>query len=210
MSLLKKITNVTALFESNMSASEWTWRIFTLMGIMGSGGLGAWVSLGTPYISPYLPMAYVFIALIVAIFVSIIFWLVKSAALKQAQAQYTMLLASRPASITPLSDSFCDQIINVSDLSVPGEPRHDRKLFRRCKLVGPGGMVILGGNLINCIFNSCADVIPLPDGTNISGLTLFNQCTFDNCEFVQIALLVNQPMAQTLKEQGFLVAGMKK
>lgn len=191
-----KILNSISIFETGLSAAEWVWRIFTLLFIGGSGALTGFLAKADPILKQLGPIYWIMIGVITSILVSLIFYLIKSSILKQAQAEYHSSLATPKNSVNPLLDSFSDTIVPLEDLRLPTVQLHEHKHFKRCKFVGPGAVAIMGGSYVNSGFIECGDVIALPDNAMLTGIIVFKNCTVDDCEFIRTTIFVDQNTAK--------------
>lgn len=196
------------IFETNMSAAEWAWRIITLLVLAAGGTTAGLLAMGTEVFRSLGYVAWVGIGLLAVLLMAVILYLVRLSALKTAQAEYTRAMAGRTGSINPLLSSFTDLIIPIEDLRLPGKLLHAHKQFKRCKFVGPGAIAIMGGTYINDGFFDSGDVIVLPDPVVLTGIPLFLNCTVEQCEFYRVTLLANKPVAQAFKRMGANVAGL--
>jgi hypothetical protein len=112
--------------------------------------------------------------------------------------------------VNPLEDTFKDKVIPMDSLKLPTIQLHDNKHFKRCKFVGPSSMTIMGCTVNNVTFTGCGDIIPLPNGTLLAGILGFKNCTFDECEFIHITLMLDEAEAKNLHKTfpGAKVAGL--
>lgn len=110
--------------------------------------------------------------------------------------------------INPLAESFVDEIIYLPDLYLPRRQVHSHKQFKRCKLVGPGAVALLGGNYVSTQFIEAGSAIVLPDNTMLTGVLVLENCTVENCEFIGVTLLVSKQAGTAFKAMGAQVVGM--
>jgi len=111
--------------------------------------------------------------------------------------------------VNPLAESFTDQVIYLPDLYLPRKQLHSNKQFKRCKIVGPGAIAMLGGAYISTGFLEIGSPIVLPDNTLLTGVLVLENCTVENCEFVGITLLVNKAAGEAFKKMGAPVVGLQ-
>lgn len=192
-----------------MSFADWGWRLFTLLIIGGGGTTGGYLASESVFFSELGPLAWLAIGIISSLLVAILFYLIKSADNKSAQAEYTRTVSQPKKHVNPLLDSFKDLIIPVEELRVPGVQVHENKHFKRCHFVGPAAIAILGGNYVSTSFNEVGDIIPLPDNTYLTGIIVLKNCTVEECTFYRTTLMVGEAQALAMSESvpGMRVAG---
>lgn len=188
--------NSISLFETGLSAAEWLWRIVTFLFIGSSGLITAFLAKADPLLKQLGPIYWVYIGLVTSLVVAIIFYLIKSAILKQAQADFNRAMAIPRTLINPLLDSFKDAIISVEDLRLPTLQLHENKHFKRCKFVGPAAIAIIGGTYMNTGFADCGDVIVLPKDALLTGIVVLKNCTVEECQFIRTTILTDQNTAK--------------
>ena len=132
--------------------------------------------------------------------ISLIIYLFRAAELAAAQAALATAFASRPSYVNPLLTSFAELIIPMATLHLPREQLHQRKQFRRCKFVGPGALTLLGGTIVRCSFKESGHVLTVPDHTMLTGVTVFEGCTIEDCEFIAVTIIIPRSMASQLAE----------
>lgn len=206
--MLKKFFQWTGLFESNLSAAEWAWRLVTLAVVAGGGTTAGLLARGTELFRSAGPIGWFAIGTVSAVLVATIFLLVNFGRRQSAEAAYMQALAQPRGKINPLAESFSDQVIYLPDLYLPRRQVHSNKQFKRCKLVGPGAIAMLGGTYISTSFNEAGSPIVLPDNTLLTGVLVLENCTVEHCEFIGITLLVNKPAGEAFKKMGAPVVGM--
>ena len=188
--------NSISVFETGLSAAEWIWRIVTVLFIGSSGAATAFLAKADPLLKQLGPIYLVYVGLVVSFVVAIIFYLIKSAILKQAQADFNRAMAIPRTLINPLLDSFNDAIISVEDLRLPISQLHENKHFKRCKFVGPAAIAIIGGNYVSTGFTECGDVIALPENVSLTGIVVLKNCTVEECQFIRTTILTDQYTAK--------------
>lgn len=205
-----KLWNSVSIFDTGLSAAEWGWRILTLLFVGGSGTISGIVAKADPIFKELGPVYWIAVALITSLTISIIFYLIKSAYLKQTSASLNTMLATQKSHINPLSENFKDLIISIENLRLPSTQLHENKHFKRCKFVGPSAIAILGGNYNKNTFLTCGDLIALPTKTRLTGLTVLKNCTVEECEFVQLTVLMDQNTAMGFLNTGASVVGIDR
>lgn len=191
-----KLWESVSLFETGLSAAEWAWRITTLVIIGGGGTVTGMLAKADPLLKQLGPIYWVAIALLASLAIALIFYLYKSALLKQAESEFTLAMAKPPNSVNPLQDSFVDVVIPVEDLRLPKLQLHENKHFKRCKFVGPAAIAILGGNYLNSGFSECGDIVALPDNVMLTGIVILKNCTVEQCEFIRTTIFTDQSTAR--------------
>jgi hypothetical protein len=195
-----------ALFDSSMSAAEWTWRIVTVVIIGGSGTLSALIARADPLLKLG-PIYWLGVGVLTALAVAIILFLVKAANLKQAQADFNIAMAAPRNTINPLATSFQDVVIPVEDLRLPTIQLHENKHFKRCKFVGPAAIAILGGTYSHNAFSDCGDIVALPENVFLVGIVVLKNCTVEECEFIRTSIFTDQNSARGFAAAGAQVKG---
>jgi hypothetical protein len=206
--MFKKFSQLTSLFESNLSAAEWAWRIVTLIIVAGGGTAAGLLAKGTELFGSAGVLGWFSVGLVISLLISLIFFLVQLGNRQSAEANYLQLLSQPHNKINPLSESFSDQIIYIPDLYLPRRQVHSNKQFKRCKLVGPGVIAMIGGTYIRTGFNEAGSPIVLPENTMLTGVLVLENCTVEDCEFIGITLLVNPQAGEAFKKMGAPVVGM--
>lgn len=206
--MLRDVFKWTSFFESNLSAAEWAWRLVTLVVIAGGGTTAGLLAQGTELFEAAGPLAWFAIGLCVAIALAFIFVLVKLGYRQSAEASYMQALSKPRNTVNPLSGSFTDQVINLPDLYLPRLQLHSNKQFKRCKLVGPGAIAMMGGSYIRTVFVEAGSPIVLPEKTLLTGVLVLENCTVEDCEFIGITILVNKAAGEQFKKMGAPVVGM--
>ena len=191
-----KLWDSVSVFETGLSAVEWAWRIVTFLFILSGGTATALLAEANPLIKDLGPIYWVAIGLFTSLTIFIIFYLFKSANLKQAEADFYRVMALPRSSINPLLESFKDLIISIEDLRLPTSQLHENKHFKRCKFVGPAAIAIIGGTYKNSGFQDCGDIIALPEGAWVTGIIVLRNCTVEECEFVRAAIFTDQNTAK--------------
>lgn len=206
----QSIWHSISLFETGLSAAEWGWRLVTLLFIGGSGTLAAFTAKADPILKQLGPIYWIVVGCITALIVSIIFYLIKSAILKQASADFHRAMSIPKNSINPLSESFRDSIIPIEDLRLPQVQLHENKHFKRCKFVGPAAVAILGGTYIKNGFSECGDIVALPENVVLTGIVILKNCTVEECQFIRTTIFTDQNTAKGFSTvPGAIIKGMR-
>ncbi|MGO9116309.1 MAG: hypothetical protein ACLQPD_01730 [Desulfomonilaceae bacterium] len=184
--------------------SVWTadtaWRILTFLIVIGGGTTAGVLASTTVLFRALGPLAWLGVGLACSLLISLIIYLFRAAQLAAAQAALATAFASRPSYVNPLLTSFAELIIPMATLHLPREQLHQRKQFRRCKFVGPGALTLLGGTIVRCSFKESGHVLTVPDHTMLTGVTVFEGCTIEDCEFIAVTIIIPRSMASQLAE----------
>lgn len=206
----KGVWNLISVFETSLSAAEWTWRIVAFLFIGASGAVTAFIAKADPVLKELGPIYWIGAGAIVGLIISLILYLIKSSQLKQTEADLNRSMAVPRSTINPLLNSFADSIIPVEDLRLPKVQLHENKHFKRCKFVGPAAVAIMGGTYVNSGFLDCGDIIALPDNVTLTGIVVLKNCTVEDCEFIRISIFVDQNTAKGFAAvPGAQVKGMR-
>ena len=205
---MKKLFEWTGLFESNLSAAEWAWRLITLAIVAGGGTTAALLARGTELFLSAGPLAWAAVGLLSALLVALVFLLMKLGYKQTAEAEYLRSLSAPKSQVNPMAESFTDLVIHLPDLYLPRRQVHSHKQFKRCKLVGPGAIAMLGGTYVRTSFAEAGSPIVLPENTMLTGVLVLENCTVEDCEFIGITLLINKPAGEAFKAMGAQVVGM--
>lgn len=205
--MLQRLFRWTGFFESNLSAADWAWRIATFLVIAGGGTTAGLLARGTELFREAGLLAWFAIGLAAAFFIALIFLFVKIGHQQSAEASYMQSLAQVRSRVNPLSDSFSDLVISLPDLYLPRLQVHSNKQFKRCKLVGPGAIALMGGSFIKSTFSETGSVIVIPEKTMLTGVLVLDNCTVEYCEFIGITLLTGKDGAEHFKKMGASVVG---
>jgi hypothetical protein len=145
--------------------------------IAGGGTSTGFLAKSSEVLSPLGPLVWIGIGLISALLLTLIFYLVKAAQLKDAEAGYVRAVSVESTSTNPLLDSYKDQVIKIEDLRLPGKQLHKNTHFKRCKFAGPGAIAMLGGTYQNDGFVECGTIVVLPKNVMLTGIIVFANCT---------------------------------
>lgn len=177
---------------------------------VGGGGIGAFILAKTDPVLKELGAIYWYaIAMLFILICAIVVFLLRNAATQQALTSYYSSLTAPKSLVNPLAESFVDMVIPVEDLRLPDRQVQSEKHFRRCKIVGPGVLATQGGSYLNTGFISCGDVFVLPYNSQLAGVVVLDNCIFDQCEFIKVALLIDATNAKAFASvKGLRVRGI--
>jgi len=204
-----KIWSSITIFETGLSAAEWGWRIITLVFIGGSATGSALIAKADPILSKLGPIYWIATGIVVALALSLIFFLIKSAFLKQSIADLYKVQLMKKSDVNPLAESFTNLIIHIEDLKLPGQQLHKNKHFKGCIFTGPSTLAIIGGLYRDNNFNACGEMIALPSDIFLSGVTVLLDCTVEKCQFLKLTILVDQATGKEMLAHGAPVRGIE-
>lgn len=209
--MIKKFLN------SLKSGAEWAellWKIIALILVIFGTTATALLAKASTQINQLGSFVWVAVGIISCLIFTLIVYLVNLSKKKNSEtnmlnveANYLASLASPKSSINPLSEVFQDQVIYLPDLYLPRKQLHKNKLFKRCKIVGPGAIALLGGSYMNSSFSETGSIIVLPDETMLTGVLVLENCTVDECELIGVTILTNEIAGQAFKKMGAHLAG---
>lgn len=210
------LKNLFLKFKISAEWAELIWKIVTFIFILLGTTSTALLARASKEINDLGSFIWVIVATISALIFSLIFYIINLSKSKNAEAtkfnieaNYLATLSLPKSTINPLSDVFTDQIINLYDLNLPRMQIHKNKVFKRCKLIGPGCIAILGGNYIGNNFLDAGSILLLPEQVELAGIILFENCTVEDCEIIGITLLVNYNTKQHFESMGAHVPNIK-
>jgi hypothetical protein len=180
-------------------AGDLAWKIFSAIIVLTGGSTAAVLAAGSQQFKSAGSLAWFEIGLASALVTSLILYFVRKAQAAGSQAALTAAWALKPSQINPLATSFEDQIVPIAALHLPGKQQHQHKHFRRRKFIGPGAIALIGGNWVRCTYIEAGSVISLPDGTWLSGITVLDHCTAEDCQFYGITLMIPEASVAALR-----------
>lgn len=205
------------IFKNIKSGSEWIelfWKFFTLILILFGTTVTALWAKASEHLTELGSFVWLVVAIISGLIYSFMIFLINFSKQKSAEANklnieanYLASLSSPKSVINPLAEIFTDQVIYLPDLYLPRRQIHTNKVFKRCKLIGPGAIALLGGSYINSAFLETGSIILIADGSSFTGVLLLEKCSFENCEIIGITILTNHSAALEFKKMGAHIAG---
>jgi hypothetical protein len=206
--MFKDFLNWIVIFNAGMSLVDWIWRLITILILAGGSTTTYFAAKQSDFFKSLGNITWIGMSLITSILIALVFYLINLSSSLSAQAEYTRIMATHHTTTNPLSDNFVDQIIHIEDLRLPTIQLHENKHFKRCKLIGPGAIVIQGGTYSFCSFIESGDIIVLPDNILLTGITILRNCTVENSEFFRITLFVDKNGGEALRKIGAQVRGL--
>lgn len=213
--MFAKIKSTLKEFDSMYSIVEKFYHLAILFIIFGFGSVSGFLASVTPILKGFGYFG-VFVSFLLSIFIIIlILYFYNCSILSREQSKYFSLLSTTKVEINPLSEGFTDEIIHLEDLRLPLSESQKNKTFRRCRLVGPLTIGILGGHYESCHFVQSGSIIALSskvDGpVQLPGVLLFENCSFYECVFVHVTIITTQDIARVFKKTtpGVHVVGLE-
>lgn len=199
---LSRLDTSLSLFDRIIRLAQW--------GVVAGGGyIAALLAKADPLLKELGWIYWYFVGLLASLILVWIWVGFKSAASKQASADYFSLLSAPKSLVNPLQEVFSDIVIPVEDLKLPIKQLHSKKHFRRCIITGPGSVAIQGGSYVGIGFYDCGDIVALPNHTYMTGMLVLQNCTLENCQFVRVSVFADQISAKGLADiQGAKVVGL--
>ena len=97
----------------------------------------------------------------------------------------------KDSSANPLDSDFEKKIIKISSFYSHFNIPHERKRFKECQVMGPGDVILGGSYLDHGSFHECQIIIlNAAPGIEIYNTTEFRDCTFTNCKFVGLTIIM--------------------
>ncbi|WP_431624372.1 hypothetical protein [Enterobacter roggenkampii] len=210
-----KIKKTLKEFDSMYSIAEKLYHMAILLIIFGFGSISGFLASITPILKGFGYFG-VFLSFLVSILlIVLILYFYSSSILSREQSKYISLLSNTKTEINPLSEGFKDEIIHLEDLRLPLSEPQKNKTFRRCRLIGPLTIGILGGHYESCHFVQSGSTIALSskvDGpVHLPGVLIFENCSFYECVFVHVTIITTQDIAKLFKNTtpGVHVVGLE-
>jgi hypothetical protein len=178
-------------FDRGLTWADLLWRLITFIVVIFGGTTTALLAKASELFRGSSPFIWVLIGITTSFILIFIFYLFNLSRKQAAKAKYLQSLSVTTLSINPLLDNFEDRIIKLSDLQLPLNKAHQHKLFKRCKIVGPGAIAILGGTYNKSGFINCGDIFVVPNDTYLTGVIGLENCTLDQCELINITIFIS-------------------
>lgn len=199
MKILKGLKSL----DPYLSIAERMYNLLAFIVIFSGGSIAGILARAAPFYNNIGLFGVFAIALIASLLLAATFYMFKKALLAGSQQKYYNNLLEVKSDVNPLAENFSDAIIHLVDLRLPVLEPQKHKTFRRCRLVGPLTIAILGGSIEHSEFSNCGDVIALPDIQDkifLNGALVFVNCSFFNCTFTEVTVITNQQAARAFKE----------
>lgn len=180
-----------SFFDRGLTWADLLWRLITSIVVVFGGTIAALLAKASELFRNSSPLIWLLVGILTALALTSIFFLFNLSRKQAANAKYLDSLSTPISNINPLLGTFEDKIIKLSDLQLPLNQTHKHKHFKRCKIVGPGAVAILGGTYIQTNFINCGDVFVVPNHTHLTGVIGLEGCTLDGCELIDITLITS-------------------
>lgn len=204
------------IFNHIKAGSEWIelfWKFLTLILILFGTTITALWAKASDQLTELGSFVWLLVAISSGLIFSLMVFLINLSKQKNAEANklnleanYFAVLSTPRSTINPLAEVFTDQIIYLPDLYLPRQQIHKNKVFKRCKLIGPGAIALAGGTYINSSFAETGSIILLPENAHFTGVLLLENCTVDECEIIGITILTNHTAAMEFEKMGAHIA----
>lgn len=189
----------TLLMHSEWKLSLWQ-AVFGASGLMGSFSLSAWAASASDLLNAYGPLGWVGAGFIGALAFTSCLALVGWFRLGMAKARFLNRRSYRATEINILEKDFYQKIVTSDSIYDHLTPTIIGKNFRECRFRGPITLAFVRNDtLLSPYLNSCNFVL-IPDTYIPKGTIGFLDCTFRDCEFIDVTFFVNKSLADSLKK----------
>ncbi|MBV4494654.1 hypothetical protein HU715_004725 [Pseudomonas sp. SWRI12] len=190
------------LIETKISA-EWLFDKFWPVFWMSAGGLiTAQVTSISDLFKSFDPLV-VFTLSIIGAYLTLGFYflIIKSQKIAIQNRRAEQMLAA--TTTNPLEKEFKQKIININDFYDPYYTPHIKKSFVDCQIIGPGNLLIQGGQLIRCELTHVQIAI-IKDEGKLFGVTILDNPIITN------TMIANCTLLMTLDNYNSLSDNLKK
>ncbi|ENK7103017.1 hypothetical protein ABKV33_07695 [Enterobacter ludwigii] len=200
--MFRKIKDSLKEFDSMYSIAEKLYHLVVVLIILAFGSVSAFLSIITPALKSIGYFGAFIFFLLSALTIVLVLYFYNSSVLLREKGKYYSTLSNIKVETNPLAENFKDQVIHLEDLRLPmGEVQKD-KTFRRCRLVGPLTIGILGGNYNGCQFIQSGSTLAIPNINRVihlPGVLTFENCNFQDCVFLQVTIITTQQIGELFK-----------
>jgi len=176
--------------SNTFTITQSLWGIFSFIVIFLGGSIAAITAYLSVYFDDKSPFFFIALGLFFSFVLSIIFLFISYSFKTRTHASYIKMLSEiKDREINPLNNHFENRIISLSDLELPLNGAHERKIFKKCDIVGPGVICLLGGSFDHCDFINCGDVIFAPDESFFTGVIPLVGCNVIDCRLINITII---------------------
>lgn len=193
-------------FDRGLTWADWLWRLVTFLIVIFGGTTAALLAKASELFRNSSPLIWFFIGIITAFVLTLTFYLFNLSRKQAASAKYLNSLSTPSSNINPLLAIFEDKVIKLSDLELPLNAAHEQKVFKRCKIIGPGTLAILGSTLNEGGFIECGDVIAVPPGIHLPGVMVLKNCTLNQCHLINMTIVTINNQSEI---NNFTILGMR-
>ncbi|OQW70816.1 MAG: hypothetical protein BVN33_17155 [Proteobacteria bacterium ST_bin13] len=173
----------------------WCWgnydKVIQVGTVVVAFAVPAWATFVSPFMAPYAPLSWVAAGFAGSLVASVILYVLAVSYSKFVTGKRTAEILQRTA-LNPLETHFVKAVIRLSDFYDPNYIGHRNKDFRDCSVVGPGLVLVTGGQLENVTFKFTQIVILADSVKSAFGLTAFQDCKFVGGIFSNCTLLMTQ------------------
>ncbi len=152
-------------------------------------GLGTWFASAWNFVSLQGWGVYPFFGAFFAVLLCTAFYIFVVAS---SQRQMNSFAIARESSGKPniLSKTHENVRLSLSDFYHPFFKATEHVRLEKCELMGPAAIALIGSTLDHCTFVEC-EIVIVHNGAIVKGTSLFKTCSFINCTFYRVTLLMN-------------------
>ena len=101
--------------------------------------------------------------------------------------------------VNPLDDVFDRKRVDINIFASPFVDAVEDKTFTNCEFFGPA-VITFHNCSVGSIFRWC-DFVKMPPGpVQAQNILIFKDCTFNNCKFIRITLLIQGEMVEPFEQ----------
>jgi len=183
------ISRIFGIVDRSVSWAEIVWKAITFIVVAFGGTTTAIIANTSEVFKNYSLFISLLIGIATSIVLVILFYFINLSRKQSAQVEYFNKLSLHNSEINPLSESFLNKVINLSDLQLPLNQPHKQKLFKNCKIVGPGAIFIDGGTYVSTNFHNSGHTLLVPESTNLTGVITLTNCTLSDCQLINVTII---------------------
>lgn len=136
------------------------------------------------YLKPYGLVAWGAVAILSALLLACVYWVAAAAYGRWVMTKFEVRRAGA-TTVNPLEGHYSKKQLRLADFFHPFFRPTSAAKFQDCELLGPAAIFIGGSQLSHCGFGSC-EVVIIKEKTPLVGVTLFQNCIFDRCQFLRV------------------------
>lgn len=194
--------NKTKELNTAYAIGEKVFKFSIFLLVFSGGSLAGLLARFDPFFKDMTYFRYFLLVVLFSMLFAVIYLLINVAISNSSRRKYYNSLTATNDNVNPLSETFNDLMIRLEDLRLPMNEVHKNKRFKRCHLVGPMTIAVVGGNVSKLNLNYCEEIIALPEEQYFSlpGVIKFLDCTFLECTFVQVTLMTSEGAAKAIQK----------
>ena len=178
-----------SFFDRGLTWADLLWRLITFVIVIFGGTTAGLLAKASELFRNSSPLVWFLIGILATFALTLIFFLFNLSRKQSAHTKYLQNLSIVSSTINPLSESFENTIIKLSNLHLPLGSPHIKKTFKGCTIIGPGAIAIIGGGYYDNRFTNIGDIILVPNDTVLQGVIMLEHCTFTNCRFINLTII---------------------